>query len=122
MDDTALAIGGDPAEYAFDPHADLCFAGVADNLGSHLGAFIEFDDGKHIRSTGGKLVRCRLYDCKRDYCPLPDKLVIHNPAFTAAIGAEGSRGEEVTLTGLAHCSDQVVALGNLSPESCNGHF
>ena len=50
VNDTALAIGGDPAEYAPDPHANLCFAGVADNLGGHLGAFIELDDSKYVWS------------------------------------------------------------------------
>ncbi len=122
MDDAALAIGGDPAEDALDPHPDLCFAGVADDLGGHLGAFIELDDGEHIRPVGSELVGCRLDDRVRDNGSLAGKLVIYDFAFPAAVGAEGSRGEEVTLAGLALGPDQVVALGNLSPESCNRHF
>jgi hypothetical protein len=122
VNDTALAIGGDPAEYAFDPHPDLCFAWVADNLGGHLGAFIELDDGEHIWPAGGELVGCSLDDRERDYRPLPGKLVVNDLSFPAAIGTEGPRGEEVAVTGLALCSDQVVTLGDLSPESCNGHF
>jgi len=122
VNDTALAIGGDPAKDAFNPHADLCFARVADNLGSHLGAFIEPDDGKHVWPAGGELVGCRLDDRKRDDRSLTDKLVVNDPPFPAAVRTEGSRGEEVALTGLALCPDQVVALGNLSPESCYGHF
>ena len=49
MDDAALAIGGDLAEHAFYLHADLRIFWIADDLGRHLGAFIELDDGKHIR-------------------------------------------------------------------------
>ena len=122
MNDTALAIGGDPAEDAFNPHANLCFAGVADNLGGHLGAFIELDDGKYVWPMGSELIRGRLDDRERDYRSLPGKFVIHDLPFPAAVGAEGPRGEEVTATGLALRTDQVVTLRDLSPESCYGHF
>jgi len=122
VNDTALAIGGDPAEDAFDPHADLCFARVADNLRCHLGAFIKLDDSEYIRSAGGELVRGCLDDRERDYGPLPGKLVVHDLSFPAAIGTEGPRGEEVTATGLALRTNQVVTLRDLSPESCYGHF
>ena len=122
MNDTTLAIGGDPAEDAFDPHADLCFARVADNLGGHLGAFIKLDDGKHVGSVRGELVGSGLDNRERDHRPLPGKLVVNDLPFPAAIGAEGPRREEVTATGLALRTDQVVTLRDLSPESCYGHF
>ena len=121
MDDTALAIGGDPAEGAFDPHADLCITWVADNLGGHLGTFIEFDDGEYIRSTGGELVGSSLDDRERYNSPLPGKLVINDLAFPAAVRTEGPWGEEVAATGLALRTYQVVALGDLSSGTSNGH-
>src|SRR5512138_2522707 len=85
VDDAALAIGGDLTEGAPDPHPDLRLFRVADDLARHLGALVEFDDGKHIWPGRSELVRLSLDHRVGDDRPETGELVVNDLPVAAAV-------------------------------------
>ena len=119
VDNTAFAIGSDPAEYTFYPHTDLHFVRTAYNLGGHPRPLVQLDNSDYIRGERSKLFVCRVDDCVSNNRAFTGKLMINNLPIPAAVRAERPRGEEIPPAGLALCPDQVIALRDLSPEPCD---
>jgi hypothetical protein len=121
VNNTTHPIGGNPAKYALYPHANFYLVRAADNLRGHTRSFIELHDGECVRREGLELlIRSMDYGIRYNRAK-SGKLVINNPATSAAVGTKGPRGEEITVTGLTFCPYHVITLGYFSPESCDRH-
>jgi hypothetical protein len=55
-------------------------------------------------------------------CAGSGELMVDNPATPATVRAESPRGEKVPPAVFALCPDHVIALGDLSPETRDGHL
>jgi len=122
MDNTAFAIGGNPAEHALYPHTNLHFVRAADNLGGHTGPLIQSYYGEYVGGKRFELFICRMNNGVGDNFTGPGELMINNPAIPAAVRTERPRWEKVLSAGFTLCPDHVIALGDLSPESCYRHL
>jgi tRNA (guanine37-N1)-methyltransferase len=115
--DPARAICPDPSEDRPDTHADLCLLRGADDLACELWTLVESDDSQDI---GGHLLEslARAPDNREgDDLTGPTEVVRPNLPGTAAVRAEGPRGEEVPSAGPAPCPNEVVSLRDLAPEA-----
>src|SRR5512136_1287553 len=122
VDDTAFTVSSDPAEHTFHPHANLHVLGAAYDLCCHFWALVQFDDGEHIGCKRFELFVCRMYNGIGYNCAGTAKLVIDNPATPATVRTECPWGEKVSPAVFTLRPDHVITLGDLSPETCDGHL
>ncbi len=94
---------------------------LTDHMGGQLGPLIKLDDGEGIGCQEFELIPGAPDDGVGDHCSGSLEFVIYDLSFTTTVRTEWSWRVEVSATGFAVCTDQIVSVLLLSPETCNTH-